>query len=119
MEPSAPCQVLRPQFGLLALFEYTTLCCLLAGLSGTTGIGPSICLMLVGLALAARQGALALGMIWVATIVAAYPDDIGSSTIAAEVTTVLVAFCTCGWYRWRSRRSCRSDRSISNPLTAQ
>ena|SRR5688572_13432538 len=105
MEPSAHDRpASRPQFSLLALFEYTTLCCILAGLSGIVGIGACICLMLMGLALAARQGALALALTWIATLVAAYPDGFGSSTVASEVTTVLVAFCICGWYRWRSER---------------
>jgi hypothetical protein len=118
MEPSA-CRgpAIWPQFSLLALFEYTTLCCLLAGLSGIVGIGPSICLMLMGLALAAHQGALALVMIWVATVVAAYPEGIDGSNIAAQAMTIVVAFCVCGWYRWQAQRNGDRNRAASQSLT--
>jgi hypothetical protein len=94
----------RLQFSLQALFEYTTLCCLLAGLSSLLGIGPSLCLMFFGLALVWKQGPLALVMLLIAfgstDLDAAYTT---SAALRRFILTTLAAALLSFWYRWRGR----------------
>jgi hypothetical protein len=95
----------RPQFSLLALFEYTTLCCILAALTGVLGIGPSIGLMFLGLALSARQGWLALAMFMTTSLAAEVTNRTDAVPISGQpLMIIFAAACICGWYRWRARR---------------
>lgn len=95
----------RQQFSLRALFEYTTLCCLLAAMSSGLGIGPSVCLMLLGLALTIGQGLLSLGMLGAAVIAVAFSATPGGDEFNRLSATVLAAGGVCGWYRWRAQSS--------------
>jgi hypothetical protein len=96
------------QFSLLALFEYTTLCCILAALTKALGIGATICLMLMGLALSAGQGWLSLALLGGALLAAGVDQGF------EQVAVIVCAGVVCGWYRWRASYLLH-DRSALNP----
>jgi uncharacterized membrane protein (UPF0136 family) len=99
----------RTQFSLQALFEYTTLCCVLAGLSSVTGIGASVCLMAFGLALATRQGGLALAAVIVASLIAQTPlDENNQTAFSPQFLTLLAAALLSFWYRRRAKSARRT-----------
>ncbi len=96
----------RPQFRLIALFQYVTLCGVLAGLSGILGMATSACLMGLALALGARQGGWALISLVAASLAADAPVADGSNrALAQQLAMLLVAALMCGWFRtYRDRR---------------
>ncbi len=98
----------RAQFGLLALFEYLTLCGLILAFAAAMGVVATSILMAFALALAARQGWLALASLCGAILAVG-----GHATFADErhsygriATVWLVAAIVCVWYVYRRRRAC-------------
>jgi len=111
MQSTPAChRAITTQFSLRHLFEYMTLCCMLAALTGVLGIGPSVCLMLLGLALGAGQGLLSLAFLWAALLLAALPFGAVGHEVVQQTTIVLTAAGMCGWYRWRVQRALSSER---------
>ena len=69
-----------------------TFCCVMAALSSILGIGPSVCLMGLGLALWTGQGLLSLAMLMAASLAAELPT--GPHTPGAfgqQLMTILAA----------------------------
>ncbi len=93
------------QFGLLSLFGFVTLCAILSALSALVGMAASGVLMLMALALWARQGLLALVMLMAALLVAGAPFQAisESAALARQVLVILTAAALCGWYCLRRR----------------
>jgi hypothetical protein len=103
MQQHVHCHSSRTQFSLKDLFECMTFCCVMAALSGVLGIGPSLCLMGLGLALWMGQGLLALTMLMAASLAAEL--QMGPHTLGAfgqQLMTALAATAVCCWYRWRA-----------------
>ena len=87
------------QFSLLALFEYVTISCLLASLSGIIGMHSAMCLMAFALGLFFRVGWLAI-----ATLSAAFIASVCSAettTFLRELAITIVAGLICLWYIYR------------------
>jgi hypothetical protein len=96
----------RAQFGLARLLEYVTVCAILAALSGATGAAASVCLMLMALALGARQGVLALALFAASCLAADAVHALASPPPwERALFTVLLAAAVSAWYRWRSLES--------------
>jgi hypothetical protein len=93
------------QFGLLSLFGFVTLCAVLSALSAVVGVAASAVLMLMALALWARQGLLALVMLMAALLVAGarFQATSESVAVARQVLVILTAAALCGWYCLRRR----------------
>ncbi len=91
------------QFGVIALLEYITWCAILSALSAIVGIGASTFLMLMTLAVSARQGVLALVMLMGASLAADWPIQTIHSDdhLVRQVVVILAATCSCSWYRLR------------------
>jgi hypothetical protein len=82
----------RAQFSLKALFEYTTICCVLAALSGFTGIQPAFCLMAFSLALAVNEGLVAIAVLAAASMAAELPiHGDGTTSALRQFTTLFIA----------------------------
>lgn len=88
------------QFSLLSLLGFVTLCGILSALSALIGIAASSLLMLMSLALWARQGLLALTMFMAACLGADAPFQARGegAALARQALVVLVAAGLCGWY---------------------
>jgi uncharacterized membrane-anchored protein len=104
------------QFDLRSLFEFVTCCAILSGLSGVLGIASSVCLMLMALALWARQGFLSLTMLMMAYFVANWKlDSQQPESLARAFLTILVAFAICLWFRARRLISVKSGLATHLP----
>jgi hypothetical protein len=93
------------QFGLLSLLGFVTVCAVLSALSGVVGPAASVLLMLMALALWARQGVLALAMLMAACIAAnanLQPQDEGAS-IVRQLAIIATATGLGIWYCLRRR----------------
>lgn len=93
------------QFGLASLLGFVTVCAVLSALAGAIGISASVLLMLMSLALWARQGWLAMAMLLSASLAADLPLPTPGveSTIVRQVLVFLSAAVLCGWYRLRRK----------------
>ncbi len=93
------------QFGLLSLFGFVTVCAVLSALSALVGMAASAMLMLMALALWARQGLLALAMLMATLLVADAPFQAKGegAALARQVLVILLAAGLCGWYCLRRR----------------
>jgi hypothetical protein len=90
------------QFSLGSLFEFTTICCLLAGLSGIVGIVAGSSLAAFALSLAARNGASAIIMLMTASLTAGLVGtDDGSAGFISQLAVFTAAALICLWYRRR------------------
>src|SRR5436190_3656649 len=100
----------RTQFSLRSLFEYTTICCVLAALSSFTGIQSTFCLMAFSLALAANQGRVAIAVLAATSMAAELPIQ-GDQTFSAlrQFTTLFIAGSLGAWY------CCRRHAHESRP----
>ncbi len=87
------------QFGLLSLLGFVTVCAILSALSAVVGTASSVLLMLMALALWARQGLLALRMFMAACLGAdgRFAGGEGAA-VARQLLVVLLAAALCGWY---------------------
>ena len=98
-------RVERLRFSLAAVFEYTTLCALLCAFSPLSGVIASVYLMLMALALGAKQGLAALLMLIAASVSTDWqlsPID-GASAFQRQIMVMLLAALICGWYLQRGR----------------
>ena len=88
------------QFGLRSLFEYVTLCSILLALSSVLGVATSLILMLMGLALWARRGWIALAMLMAASLAADGSFDLPNSglSMVRQIAVILLAASLCSWY---------------------
>jgi hypothetical protein len=95
----------RPaQFGLKALFEFVTICCMLAAFSSYVGIVSSICLMGFALCLSLHRGEAALLMLGAASLGAClWPTK--TTGLVEQLLTIIAAAVLCAWYKLRSRLS--------------
>ena len=95
------------QFSLQSLIGYITLCSLLSACSAIAGVGSSIGLMLLALALWFRQGLLALAMLAATLIAAGAAVDAPRGDFGAGrfLLIVLVATGLCAWYTPRRELS--------------
>src|SRR5688572_21941088 len=96
---SAACHS-RPQFGLKALFEFTTICCVLAAFTGLLGIAAVVSLMAFSVAIAARQGVAGLASLIAASLLA----GIGTGDIqdyGSQLAAIVAAGAICGWHQFR------------------
>jgi hypothetical protein len=93
------------QFGLLSLLGFVTVCAVLSALSALVGMAASVALMLMALALWARQGLLALTTFSAALLVAGapFPTSGEGQALARLVLVILLAAGLCGWYCLRRR----------------
>ena len=89
------------RFSLLAMFEYVTICAIICGLIPLIGPWSAVCLMLTALAIAARQGELALVSLGVAVVLDPFVESI---SIAGQLLTMGAAAGLGIWFRWRSER---------------
>jgi hypothetical protein len=93
------------QFGLRSLLGFVTVCAVLSAFSAVIGIVAGAMLMLMALALWARQGMLALILFMLASLTA----DVTSSNhneaaaLGRQFFVILLAAVLCGWYCLRRR----------------
>jgi hypothetical protein len=88
------------QFNLLSLFEYTTICCIVASLTSLVGIPSALCLMGFALGLFLRQGWLAVALLTAAFIASISTSGAG---FFREFAIIFVASLICLWYIYRRR----------------
>jgi hypothetical protein len=91
------------QFSLMSLFEFTTICCLIAALSSLIGLTAGLFLMAFALSLLIRNGASAIIMLMSASLAAGLVATEGSNTgfisqLAIFPTAALISW----WYRFRA-----------------
>jgi hypothetical protein len=95
------------QFSLLALMEYVTICSVLAALSSVLGMAASVILMLLALAIWARAGRLALGLL-MALLLAVHAAPLQVISFAQPLFGSLAALGIALWYYcrrvWAERR---------------
>lgn len=91
------------QFGLARLLEYVTVCAILSAFSTALGYAATIFLMLMALALWARQGFMALAMLMAASLATNGSRDAidDQSALPRQLFVILTAIALCGWYRLR------------------
>lgn len=100
------------QFGLKSVFEYMTICAIFLASSAATGMASSVCLMLMALAIWARQGLLALAMLMAASLAADPPGLAGGSAFIRQLMVFVLAGMLCTWYRLRRSHLFRRTRQI-------
>ena len=95
----------RPgQFSLRDVFAYVTWCAVFLAFASPLGITSVLSLMGMALALAARQGLLALAMLLAACVTVNWhlaPFE-GEGSLLGELTVILLASLLCAWYRGRA-----------------
>jgi hypothetical protein len=94
------------QFGLLSLLGFVTVCAIISAAAGVISLPASVFLMLMALALWARQGVPALAMLMAALVSAdatLRSHDEGMSLIRQVAILATAAFLG-GWYCLRRRR---------------
>ena len=94
----------RGQFSLRDTFAYLTWCAVFLAFAGPLGITSVLSLMGMALALAARQGLLALVMLMTACVTVDWhmaPFE-GEGSLLGELTVILLASLLCAWYRGRA-----------------
>ena len=92
------------QFQLSVLFEFVTICSVLAAASPAIGAASSACLMLMSLAVWARQGFMALAMLAGACLATSPPLSDATEFVTVsmrECVVCLLGVGTCYWYRFR------------------
>jgi hypothetical protein len=113
-----PAERRETQFTLAALFEYVTLCAILAALSPLVGVASGVFLMLMALALIARQGWLALAMLMAASLAADWPYlPHAESSFGRQFFVLLLGGGLAGWRHLR--RSSRSGESASRKFNSR
>ena len=102
------------QFSLIAVFEFVTICAVLAASTPLLGILTAVCLMLFALALWLKLGLLALAML-VAAILAIdwHPETLNS---ARHLVLLLMIGLLCAWYEWRRRRRRAAEGAAANTM---
>jgi len=95
----------RPRFSLAALLEFPAVCGVLLALSPSLNPACDCCLMVMAVALAARQGLLALLMLMAASLTADLPahSPQGGFTFAGQALVFLLAGLLCVWYQVRRK----------------
>ena len=93
-----------PQFSLLEIFEFTTICSVICALIPVVGLGSALLLMLTTLAVTAGQGGLAVLALGSAVMVA--PLSTSTATASPSVTMATAAALAL-WVRWRQHHRCK------------
>jgi hypothetical protein len=104
------------QFSLLALMEYVTICSILAALSSVLGIAASAILMFLALAIWAKAGRLAMGLL-MALLLAVHAAPLPMFSFAQPLLGSLTALGIALWYQG-SRQWAERSRQVSRPSTA-
>lgn len=93
------------QFSLWSLLEYMTLCSVLLAFVPAVGTAATSALILLALALWARQGFVALAMLMAASLAADWSHRSlhSASTAGPQVVVLLLAAALCLGYRLRRR----------------
>lgn len=93
------------QFSLWSLLEYMTLCSVLLAFVPVVGTAATSALILLALALWARQGFVALAMLMAASLAADWSHRSlhSASTAGPQVVVLLLAAALCLGYRLRRR----------------
>jgi hypothetical protein len=89
------------QFSLRSLIEYVTVCAIVMAWSAPLGVAASVFLMLMGLALWARQGVLCLAMLMAACLAVDSSQQDSASRMERQLMVILLAGALCTWYRVR------------------
>ena len=94
----------RGQFRLRDIFAYTTWCAVFLAFTSPLGITSVLSLMGMALALAARQGLLALMALMGAcvTVDRKLAPFEGEGSLLGQLTVILLASLLCAWYRGRA-----------------
>jgi hypothetical protein len=93
------------QFTLADLFEFVTMCAILAALAPLVGVAAAVCLMLMALALSAWQGWLALALLMAASLAADWRDGpAADSGVGRQVVVMVLAGGLSGWRHLRRSR---------------
>ncbi len=102
--PTSP-PVEHPQFSLAALLEFPAVCGVLCALTPLLTLPSVIGLMGMALALAVRQGLLALLMLIEASLASDWlpPGQGGGFAIGRQLLVFLLAGALCVWYRERRK----------------
>jgi MFS family permease len=102
--PTSP-PVDRPQFSLAALLEFPAVCGVLCALTPLLTLPSVVGLMGMAIALAARQGLLALLMLMEASLASDWlpPEQRGGFAIGRQFMVFTLAGALCVWYRERQR----------------
>lgn len=100
IQTNAPASVQKSQFALISLFEYTTICAILLANSTLIGLAASVPLMLMAMAIWARQGWLALGLLAAASLTAdVWADPFQMASVPRQLLVMLPAALVVAWYR--------------------
>jgi len=101
----SPAPAAANQFSLIEMFEYVTICSILAALSGIIGIGASLLLMLLTLAIWLRAGSIAMVLLLFVLLAADSPSSPMSSLAEYGHAPLagLFAFNIALWYGMRRR----------------
>ncbi|MEX2174500.1 MAG: hypothetical protein WD872_09065 [Pirellulaceae bacterium] len=102
------------QFSLASLLKYVTICSVLAAASSAAGVASALLLAGMALALAARNGWLAILSFGVALLLADWPfrsDEKGA--VIQTVAIIALALALSFWYRLEHLRA---DRIAVQPL---
>lgn len=94
----------RTQFSIAAILEYTVVCSVLAAFESSTGIVSCACLMAMALALAAKQGGLALATLIAASMLTEVGRSLPSAggSLSRQLAVLLLAAALCVWYQLRT-----------------
>jgi hypothetical protein len=105
------CNVCTNRFSLRALFEYVTVTAMLWAFAGVIGVAPVVALLLMSLALAARQGLIALLNLIIALLAADW-QQIGApyqDHWRPQIVVIGLAFMLAVYQSYRRR-------SVASPV---